>query len=108
MDHQVSVRDGFSQRVKVTLALRAGGFCSNPICRTPTSAQHSEPGYVINLGAAAHTTAAYGNPELLDRDAVICIPPLRQERLAIQAANRGFTLSTPASRRQAPSNQIID
>ena len=54
-------RDDFSQKVKVTLALRVGGFCSNPVCRVPTSGPHSEPGKVLNLGVAAHITAASQN-----------------------------------------------
>ncbi len=54
-------RDEFCQQVKVTLALRVGGYCSNPICRASTSGPHSEPGKVLNLGVAAHITAAGKN-----------------------------------------------
>jgi transposase-like protein len=48
----------FNQKIKETLAKRAGQVCSNPDCRRPTSGPHSEGNKAINLGEAAHIKAA--------------------------------------------------
>src|SRR4051812_16178668 len=38
---------------------KAGGFrCSNPACRKPTSGPLEDPAKAINIGVAAHITAA--------------------------------------------------
>ena len=51
-------RDDFSEPTKRLLAQRAGHRCSNPDCRAPTSGpQVNRPGGV-NVGVAAHITAA--------------------------------------------------
>ena len=50
--------DRFSNAVKVTLALRAAGRCSNPDCGAVTSGPGLEPDRAINVGVAAHITAA--------------------------------------------------
>lgn len=47
-----------SEGTKQTLAKRAGQVCSNPDCRRPTSAPHSDENKAINLGEAAHIRAA--------------------------------------------------
>jgi hypothetical protein len=52
------MRDDFSQKTKEILSKRAQGKCSNPECRQPTSKVHSEEDKVINIGVAAHITAA--------------------------------------------------
>ncbi len=52
------VKDEFTQPTKDTLAKRAGGLCSNPECRRSTfGAKPGQDGYV-NIGEAAHITAA--------------------------------------------------
>ena len=51
-------RDNFSARVKQELAGRVGYRCSNPDCRALTSGPKSTPEGSINLGVAAHITAA--------------------------------------------------
>ena len=51
-------RDEFSEHVKQTLAQRVGYRCSNRECRAITSGPHSDPSRSINLGVAAHITAA--------------------------------------------------
>ena len=51
-------RDNFSARVKQELARRVGHRCSNPDCRALTSGPKSTPEGSINLGVAAHITAA--------------------------------------------------
>lgn len=51
-------RDEFSIAVKRTLAARAGNVCSNPECLAFTSAPHEDATKAINLGVAAHITAA--------------------------------------------------
>lgn len=55
-------RDNFSQLTKDLLARRVGFRCSNPSCRALTRGPHSEPSHVLNLGVAAHITAAPGGP----------------------------------------------
>ncbi len=50
--------DDFNKRTKEVLFKRARGKCSNPECRRETSLAHSEPNKAVNLGEAAHITAA--------------------------------------------------
>ena len=50
--------DDFSEPVKRNLALRAGGLCSNPECRASTSGPQDDPAKAVNVGVAAHITAA--------------------------------------------------
>jgi hypothetical protein len=50
--------DDFSDAVKRTLANRVGHVCSNPECRAPTSGPQDDPSKAVNLGVAAHITAA--------------------------------------------------
>jgi hypothetical protein len=52
------VRDDFDQKTKDILFKRVGGRCSNPTCRQETSAPHSNEKKAINIGVAAHITAA--------------------------------------------------
>jgi hypothetical protein len=51
-------RDDFKIEVKETLARRVGMRCSNPNCRQPTSGPQQDPAKSINVGVAAHITAA--------------------------------------------------
>jgi hypothetical protein len=51
-------RDDFSLLTKETLAKRVGMRCSNPNCRKLTSGPQVDPQKVINVGVAAHITAA--------------------------------------------------
>jgi hypothetical protein len=52
------VRDDFSQSVRRSLAHRVGLLCSNPDCRAHTTGPQSDPSKVIDVGVAAHITAA--------------------------------------------------
>lgn len=52
------MRDDFSAPVKTTLAKRSAYRCNNPGCGANTSGPGSAPDKVINLGVAAHITAA--------------------------------------------------
>lgn len=52
------MRDDFSQETKDTLFKRAQAKCSNPGCRKPTSGAHSKEDKSVNIGVAAHITAA--------------------------------------------------
>lgn len=52
----VPVRDDFRERTRQTLCRRAGNRCS--LCRTVTSGPHTDPEKAVNLGVAAHITAA--------------------------------------------------
>jgi hypothetical protein len=51
-------RDEFNQAVKRTLAHRVGLHCSNPDCRAKTTGPQNDPVKVLNVGVAAHITAA--------------------------------------------------
>ncbi len=51
-------RDDFSPATKRTLAARAGGHCSNPICRNLTSGPEVNDNGSVNLGKAAHINSA--------------------------------------------------
>ena len=50
--------NNFSKPVRETLANRVGSLCSNPNCRKMTSGPSSDPTRAMNLGEAAHITAA--------------------------------------------------
>jgi len=50
--------DDFSALVKKTLADRVGHLCSNPSCRALTSGPQDHPAKAVNLGVAAHISAA--------------------------------------------------
>jgi tetratricopeptide (TPR) repeat protein len=51
-------RHDFPNKTKDTLARRVGMKCSNPSCRKSTSGPQTDPNRAINIGAAAHITAA--------------------------------------------------
>jgi hypothetical protein len=55
------MRDDFSPKVVENLAKRVGHFCSRPGCNQPTTGPQANPEKVINVGAAAHITAASPN-----------------------------------------------
>lgn len=52
------MRDDFKADVKELLAKRVGMKCSNPNCRRPTSGPQENPKKVLNIGVAAHLSAA--------------------------------------------------
>ncbi len=52
------MRDDFDQKSKGILARRVGHRCSNPNCRELTSGPQKDPAKAINIGVAAHITAA--------------------------------------------------
>lgn len=52
------IRDDFRLPVKRTLANRVGLQCSNPYCMADTSGPQSDPSKALNVGVAAHITAA--------------------------------------------------
>jgi hypothetical protein len=52
------MRDDFSISIKDNLARRAGGRCSNQGCKKVTFGPHSLPTSSVNIGVAAHITAA--------------------------------------------------
>jgi hypothetical protein len=61
------VRDEFTVGIKEELAKRVGFLCSNPGCRQPTSGPQSTPSGTVNIGVAAHITAAsFGGPRYDD------------------------------------------
>jgi hypothetical protein len=52
------MRDDFSVQTKRALALRVGYRCSRPDCGALTSGPQEEPSKAVNVGVAAHITAA--------------------------------------------------
>lgn len=52
------MRDEFSSPVRQIVANRVNSTCSNPVCRTTTSGPQADPTKSLNLGVAAHITAA--------------------------------------------------
>lgn len=51
-------RDDIPVRAKEALARRVNYLCSNPGCGKPTAGPHSDPSKALNIGVAAHITAA--------------------------------------------------
>ena len=58
MTQGLTMRDDFPQKTKEILARRVGLRCSNPKCRRLTSGPHATSGKSVNVGVAAHVTAA--------------------------------------------------
>lgn len=52
------MRDNFSAKTKNILAKRVGYLCSNPSCKKLTCGPNETPDKVVNIGVAAHITAA--------------------------------------------------
>ena len=52
------MRDDFSRKIIDLLAKRAGNKCSNPDCWQLTSGPQTDPNKAVNVGVAAHITAA--------------------------------------------------
>ena len=52
------MRDDFTEEVKRTLAARVSYICSNPDCRAQTTGPQDDATKVVNVGVAAHITAA--------------------------------------------------
>ena len=61
------MRDDFPEPVKRTLAARVGNRCSNPDCRALTSGPQTTGDKALNVGVAAHITAAAPGGERYDR-----------------------------------------
>ena len=51
-------RDDFSENTKRVAATRVAYRCSNPDCRAPTAGPQMEDSKILNLGVAAHISAA--------------------------------------------------
>lgn len=51
-------RDDFSQTTVNLLAKRVASRCSNPACRCITTGPHTNPNKALNVGVAAHISAA--------------------------------------------------
>lgn len=62
--------DDFSELVKRALAARVGNRCSNPECRALTSGPQENPAKAVNVGVAAHITAASAGGPRYDPDLV--------------------------------------
>jgi hypothetical protein len=63
----MSTRDEFTPATKRRLAQRAGYLCSHPKCRRPTLGPAASGDGLINLGEAAHITAAASGGPRYDR-----------------------------------------
>ena len=55
------MRDDFTQQTVDILAKRVGVRCSNPSCRKLTTGPRTDLARIINIGVAAHITAASPN-----------------------------------------------
>ena len=53
-----STRDEFSEATKRLVASRVNKKCSRPECRAQTSGPHTDSAKALNIGVAAHITAA--------------------------------------------------
>jgi hypothetical protein len=62
------MRDNFSPKTKELLAKRVGFRCSNPNCRHVTSGPQSDPHGSVNIGVAAHISAASPGGKRYDAD----------------------------------------
>jgi hypothetical protein len=51
-------RDEFFEATKRAIAARVAHRCSNPNCRAPTAGPQVEAGKTLNVGVAAHISAA--------------------------------------------------
>jgi hypothetical protein len=60
--------DDFSDRVKKALADRVGHLCADPECRALTSGPQEDPAKAVNIGVAAHITAASAGGPRYDPD----------------------------------------
>ena len=65
VEFAMTTRDEFSKPVVARLASRAGHRCSNPDCRRPTSGPEVTSDGVVNIGVAAHITAAAAGEGIL-------------------------------------------
>ena len=54
----MKMRDDFSTKTKNILAKRVGYLCSNPSCKKLTCGPNEIPEKTVNIGVAAHITAA--------------------------------------------------
>jgi hypothetical protein len=52
------MRDDFTEDVKRAIASRVANRCSNPVCGAVTSGPQIDPAKAVNVGVAAHITAA--------------------------------------------------
>jgi hypothetical protein len=60
------MRDDFDKETKEVLARRVGSHCSNPKCKKLTSGPQVDPTKALNIGVAAHITAASPNGPRFD------------------------------------------
>ena len=60
------MRDDFDAKTKEILARRVGYRCSNPDCGKLTSGPQEDPTKAVNIGVAAHITAASGGGQRYD------------------------------------------
>jgi hypothetical protein len=60
------MRDDFDKETKEVLARRVGSHCSNPKCKKWTSGPQVDPTKALNIGVAAHITAASPNGPRFD------------------------------------------
>jgi hypothetical protein len=115
------MRDDFPLQIKEILGKRVGFRCSNPACRKPTSGPQEDPAKAINIGVAAHTTAAAPdgpryNPELTTETRIsasngiwLCQSCAKlidndEQRYTVDILNRWKTISETAALRALESS----
>src|SRR5436309_1735496 len=116
------MREDFTSGVKDTLARRAGMRCSNPACRKLTVGPQDNPSGTINIGVAAHITAASpGGPRYdtllpsewrraMDNGIWLCqncskVVDSDPERFTVEVLDRWKQLAEANARLELESNQ---
>lgn len=85
------MRDDFSLSTKELLAKRVAYRCSNPACRHVTSGPQIDSAKVVNIGVAAHITAASAGGPRFDP---AMTPDERQGSFSYYFPNSSSTLTT--------------
>src|ERR1700722_6431467 len=72
------MRDNFSSKVKLTVAIRAAHLCSNPACLRMTAGPHSDETKSLTTGHAGHMRAASPGGPRFDKNQ----PPAQRKAIA--------------------------
>jgi len=121
----MGMRDEFTLPVKDTLARRVGFRCSNPACHQPTSGPQEDATKAVNIGVAAHVTAASPggmryNPQLTAEERTsaqngiwLCQACAKlvdndAQRYAVQILQRWKTISEAAALRALEKREADD
>src|SRR6266496_4515893 len=93
------MRDEFTEDVKRTLAARTGNACSNPGCYAVTSGPQSNSAKALNVGVAAHISAASEGGQRYN-------PSLRQGNVQMGIEDAAPRFGYGLRRQQSACNEI--